>query len=172
MALVSTVAGFYNATYDSAGATDAESLGETEDGFRLRWQFEKEPIRCDKFGDSIFDAVYRGGNCYLTLTGIQYTSLLNSEALWTYDTAFGESGVVGRSDTTTGARIAGPLVLTAGSGTTAAAAPATLTGGESIVREGTGADLQMANRLRRVPLEFRLYLYDSGSSAWAWFVTT
>lgn len=164
MALISTVAGYYTKTWN------AVSVGETQDGFMLRYQFNKELITADRYGDSVFDAVYRGGNAFLTVVGIQYNQAITSGAVWPYSTT-GLSGTIGRSDATTGSEIAKTTVLTAGSGTTAAASPATLTSLLSILREDTGSEFNMNNRLRKVPLEFRLYLHSTGSGN-GWFTMT
>lgn len=163
MALASLISGPYSGTWNS---TD---VGQQEDGFRLRQQVNKQTVRSNSYGDSAIDAVYRGGDCFLIFTGIEF--LVMKAVMWPYG-AFGVMGQVGRLDV--GSSIAQAAVLTAVSGTTAYAASgavATLTATQSIVDENLNAEMAFASRLRVVPVTMRLYPYTSSSNT-VWFTVT
>ena len=160
MALATVVAGPYTGTHNAA------SVGLTEDGFRLRQSVSKQLIRSDAYGDSVIDSVYRGGDVFLTFSGIEYSSAI---APWIiYGAGFGVMGQVGRLDQ--GSTIAFSSVLTAVAGTTAQSAPATLTATQSIIDENFNQELAFAARGRFVPLTMRCYPYSS--SGIRWFSTT
>lgn len=161
MALATVVAGNYTNTYNST------SLGQVEDGFRLRWQLAKQNVMSDSYGDTVIDSVLRGANVFLLFTGIEYTAA--SAAMWPIG-ALGLIGQVGRM--VEGSSLSKATVLTAVSGTTAASAPASLTASKTFLSENAQTEILMANRARTVPIELRLYPYDTASSAFGWFTTT
>lgn len=159
MPLVSAVSGPYTSTL---GAVD---LGVTQDGFRLLMQVSKEAVRGDKYGDSIIDYVYRGGNVNLIARGIEYTKMMN--AFWPYG-SLGVMGQAGRMDQASS--LTGSAVLTAVAGTPAASTPASLTGQQSTVDQNFRGDLEFASKLRSVPLGLSLLPYSSGGNV-VWFTT-
>ena len=161
MALFTIIAGPYTATWS------AVSTGTTEDGFRVRHQVSKLLITGDAHGDSVIDGVYRGGNVFISFTGLEYNSLI---AIFNPYGAIGIQGQVGRLDF--GSSISKPMILTAVAGTTAVADPATLTASESIISENSASDIQYASRNRTVAIEMRCILYDTGGAAIGWFTTT
>lgn len=161
MALATVVAGPYTCTYNSS------SVGQQEDGFRLRWQFSQQNITSNTYGDSVIDAVLRGANVFLQFTGIEYASA--APLMWPVGT-LGLMGLVGRM--VEGSTLSKATVLTAVSGTTAASSPATLTASKTFLSENSQNDIQFASRARYVPIELRLYPYDTASSAFGWFTTT
>lgn len=174
MALGTFIAGPYSATY----ATIA--LGLTEDGFELRFRPEKQLVnQSDLYGDTILDAVYRGGNYMMAYNMIEYGSAVAAGVQWPYGPAVstipvdGVMGTVGMMDVAS--TKAKATILTAIAGTTAAATPATLTASQSILAEGSEVSLQFVSKLRTVPIAKRLYPYSanapqqtSGSQV-AWF---
>lgn len=161
MALAAVIAGPYGAAWGS-GPT---SLGMSEDGVRLRQQVSKQLITSDSYGDSVIDGVFRGGQVFMTMVGIEYAAAV--AAMWPYG-ALGVMGQVGRLDF--GSSVAQQAVLTAVSGTTASTAPATLTAAQTAPDENLNAELQFASRARYVPVSLRCYPYSS--SGVRWFSTT
>ena len=143
----------------------ASSLGISEDGFRLRIANRGDAIRGDNLGASIQDFVYRGADLTLETTLQEYDAAGAQSAFWPYDAVLGEHGQAG----ILASSVAGALVLTAVAGTTAAAAPASLTGTLSVLPPDFNVDLLFAARLRNVPLQFQLL--PTGSPV-AWFTTT
>lgn len=154
MALGTFVAGAYTSTYNSV------AIGITKEGYRLRFQFLKRLIdKSDQYGDTILDAVYRGANVNLTLQAIEYKAGTTGPA-WPY-AALGVLGTIGRLDSA----LAQSVVLTATSGTPAAAAPATWTGAKCIIGENNNVEWVYDSSNREVPIGFRVYPYDAGSGA-------
>jgi len=159
MALATVIAGGYTATYNS---TD---MGQQEDGFRLRLSFAKEEIRSNTYGDSVIDAVYRGGNCFLSGTFIERDSVLAKAAVSPfnpYGTAMGHMGLVGRLDF----GLSQSLVMTAISTLSAASSLATLTATNAIIDQNLSTEVPLANRASFLPLTFRLYPYLSTDVKW------
>jgi hypothetical protein len=83
MALAAVIAGPFGAAWGS-GPT---SLGMTEDGIKLRQQVAKQLITSDSYGDSVIDGVFRGGQVFLTMVGIEYSAAI--AGMWPYGT-FGD----------------------------------------------------------------------------------
>src|SRR6516164_3904027 len=120
---MSIIAGSYTISYNSV------SLGVTElDSVRLSHTPEYEDILGDNFGASIQDGVYRGGNAYVDMVLLEWykaNTTLNDvmSAFWPYITNttanWGQIGTIGVLATS----LAKTLLLTAVSGTPAAAAP-------------------------------------------------
>jgi hypothetical protein len=176
MGLANIVAGPYNGTYDALSTTDgtglgAVSFGKVDTGFRIRLQFTKEAVRGDLYGDTIIDNVFRGGNCHLSLVGIEYGVGLVGVFTVYSGTPGGTPtlGVIGRLGLPgvmdSGSKYAGAVVLTAVAGTTAAAAPATLTAAEGIVSEET-IEILLSTQYRRVPITLQLLPYLNSVNVW------
>ncbi len=178
MGLASIVAGPYNGTYDGLSTTDGAGLGAVaiglvDRGFEIRLQFAKEAVRADLFGDTIIDNVYRGGNCFLSLIGVEWgAGLIN--LFTTYSGTPGATptlGVLGQLGTPgvldSGSAFAGAVVLTAVSGTTAT--PATFTSSEAIITEDAISILE-STAYRRVPITLQLLPYLNSVNVW--FTTT
>ncbi len=166
MALATVIAGAYTATYDSAG------MGQQEDGFRLRMSFSKEEIRSNTYGDAVIDAVYRGGNCFLSANFIEADSVLSKTALspvnpygfgeTTSAVALGNMGKVGRLDFA----LSKAIVLSAITGLAAFSHIASLTASSAIVDQNLSQEHLMANRAKFLALTFRLYPYLSTDNKW------
>jgi len=168
MPLGTFIAGPYAGTYN-AGA-----LGLTQDGFEVRLRAEHELIAdSDVYGQSVIDMVYRGGNCLVSMLGIEFGKMGNKSAIWPYGAinnttlgsvpAFGFMGTVGRL--AVGSSMIKAFVLTAISGTTAAASPATMTANQAIQADGAEAQYMMTSRNRVVPLTLRLLPYTTTDPA-------
>lgn len=159
MALGTFIAGPYTSAYASS------SLGMAQDGFQIRLRNEKELVnQSDIYGDTILDSVYRGGNCTVSLVGIEFGKMGQKSAIWPFGElnnsslpAMGFLGTVGYMDV--GSSLYAALVLTAVAGTTAAATPATMTANQAVMAEQTEIEYAMTSRLRTVPLTMRLYPY-------------
>lgn len=160
-ALLSIVAGPYSATYASS------DIGGTKEGFELVQSFAKEDVIGDLYGDSVIDAVYRGGNCSIRTIGLEYSDAIAARN--PYGADIGASGLIGRMDV--GSSIAGALVLTAVSGTTAASAPATLTAAAAIIDKDFSDGIVFATKAREVPIQWKLYL-TTVSTVNRWFSVT
>lgn len=159
MALATIVAGGYTATYAAA------AMGQQEDGFRLRLSFAKEEIRSNTYGDSVIDAVYRGGNCFLSAIFIERSSVIANAAISPfnpYGAAPGFMGLVGRLDF----GLSQSIVLTAIATLSAASAIASLTATNAIIDQNLSTEMSMANRASYLQLTFRLYPYLSTDVKW------
>jgi hypothetical protein len=161
-ALVETIAGPYNGAYNS------QPIGLTETGFQLRFAAEKQIInQSHLYGDTILDAVYRGGNCILSFVCIEFNKANVRSMLWPYGppasvttepNGYGFLGTIGRMDV--GSSIAKSMILTAVTGTTAVASPATMTFGAAVRAEGSENDYMLGPVQRTVPVNLRLYPYS------------
>lgn len=159
MALATVIAGGYTATWAAA------AMGQQEDGFRLRLSFAKEEIRSNTYGDSVIDAVYRGGNCFLTGIFIERDSVLLKAAVSPfnpYGAATGFMGLAGRLDFA----LSSSIVMTAIATLSAASSIATLTATNAIIDQNLSTEVLMANRASFLPLTFRLYPYLSTDVKW------
>lgn len=164
MALATIVAGGYTATYAAA------AMGQQEDGFRLRLSFAKEEIRSNTYGDSVIDAVYRGGNCFLSAIFIERSSVIANAAISPFNpygtsgvtSAPGFMGLVGRLDF----GLSQSIVLTAIATLPAASAIASLTATNAIIDQNLSTEMSMANRASYLQLTFRLYPYLSTDVKW------
>lgn len=152
-------AGPYTATY---GAAD---LGITEDGFELEFMYHAEEVRGDNLGDTVQDLVYRGGSCFLSATFNEWATAVAALAD-SYST--GVSPITGVLMGNVAAPLNKSLVLTAVAGTSAAAAPATLTAALSGLAPNYPVRYLMAPRLRRLPVRFQVYPNSSN----VWFAVT
>ena len=151
------IAGRYTATYN------ALALGQTADGFRLNWQLFGQEIRGDAFGQTVQDTVNQGADMDLAARFIEYNAAAMASAMWPLSATPWDMGVVGRLDV--GSSIAKAIVLTAVSGTPAAAVPATMTLSLASLKKGTPVEILMAPALREVPLRFRIYPNSNGAFA-------
>ena len=160
--LVAPISGSYSVAWNST------AMGKDESGVRLISRNHQAPVRSDYYGDSLLDLIYRGQDVSAMFTSLEYS---NSPlgAGWPWAATWGQMGVVGRL--ACGSSIAQPLVLTAVTGTPAAASPATITGSKAIVAEGHSLELLFANQVRTVPLAWNLLPYTSGDTV-LWFSTT
>jgi hypothetical protein len=145
MPLVSVISGAYTGTFDSS------NIGCSEDGFVLNVVSEKDPVRGDCYGDSVIDTIYRGLNVTVSVRSIAAATaqlMVNNRG-----TDIGAIGVVG----TLGSAEAAALALSAVSGTPASAANdlGTFTAAAADLVEGNQSTINMANRVRVVPLTWR-----------------
>jgi len=149
MAAIETnfIAGHFTATYDGT------TLGITDSGYTLEWQFSMEPITGDKYGDTVIDGIYRGGNCFLSAVFNQAELAEIKNAAWAWASEVeGALGTVGLLAT----GLAKALVLTDVDGLPSAGSPATLTASNAILAPGFNVSKLFGTSLRRVPLRFQL----------------
>lgn len=157
------VAGPYNAVYNSGAAWI------TENGVEMERRAYEDPIRGDNLGDSIQDGVYRGGDCYINVTGQRYDDANIQTALWPYSATLGLVGQVGRLKSA----INGSFIINSpAAGTTAnTIGPASITWGSAGLAPNFDVRLLFAARLRNVPLRFACLPYTITGST-GWFSTT
>ena len=136
----------------------ASALGQTRDGYRVSHQLFKRIITGDALAETPQDAILRGAEMFIAVTGIEYNAAGMLNAFWPLASTIYDMGVIGRLDTA----VADSLVLTALAGTPAAAAPATATFLLTTLAEGFPVELLFAPDLREVPLRFRVYPNSSG----------
>lgn len=161
MALGSFIAGAYTGTLNSV------ALGICDEGYELQVEMHQETInQTDIFGDTMIDWVYRGMDFFLQAEFMEYKAGPVA-ASFPYG-ALGVQGVIGRlaSD------IATSLVLTATTGTPAAATPATLTASKAILAPNWSSRASFHSRLRRLPVRFSLLAFDSGGGVMKNLTTT
>lgn len=154
------IAGPYSFSYNSV------DLGQT-DGLYLFHSFSNEPITGDSLGDTIQDGVYRGGNCFVGINLIEASLDVAGliACIWPVHATFGTIGQVGRL--AKGSSLAKAIQLTAVTGTPAATKPAKINATYAIIRPGMEVAINLAPRLRRIPLVFQLLPYDdSGTTRW------
>ncbi len=145
MPLGTFVVGAYTGTFDSV------ALGITDEGYELSWEPRLEAIqKSDVYGDAMIDTIYRGVDYFCQTEFMEYKAGPIDAAL-TF-AALGVVGVIGRL----GSNEAEPLVLTATTGTPAAAAPASLTAPLAILAPGSNPRMQFNSRLRTIPVRFVL----------------
>lgn len=151
------IAGPYTITHNAA------PLGFVEDGFDLEFSADgKDLITGDNLGGSVQDGVYRGGQCFISFTMMEYDIAQVRKVLWPYGT-LGTVGQVGRLDT----NLASALVLTNVTGTPAFGQPTSLTANLSILAENFPVRLLFATRARRMPIRLRLLPFDdAGTTRW------
>lgn len=162
MALGTFAPGYYTCTYDG------NDLGLVEGVRRLRRRHRAQPIAADKYGDSMIDGVYRGGDCFLQMTFKEWTSAVRS-ALWPFDADFGDMGQCGRllSD------LAKSLVLTVEANSPAATAgPSTVTASKVILAPENDVEIIFGNEQRDVPVLLQLLPYDYSGGRIVWFTVT
>lgn len=166
--LAAVIAGGYTSTWNSV------AMGQQEDGFRLRVSFAKEEVRSNTYGDSVIEAVYRGGNCYLQGIFIERAAVMKVAAISPfnpYSAAVGAMGLVGRLDWA----LSMPIVMTAiGSLATAGTnGIASLTAANAAIDQNQSTEVVMANRASFLNLTFRLYpAGTNGGSDAVWFAVT
>lgn len=159
MALATFIAGPYTATYASADA------GDVEDGFDLQLGWSYEELTVDRFGDSVIDSIFRGGNCFLHYVGMEATDA--QKALNPFGSVLAEIANVGVL--MDGGNLAAATVLTKVTGSSAS--PATLTASKAYISGNEQYRMKHAARLRRVPVSLRLNPFLN-SSAVVFFTTT
>ena len=157
------VAGSYSATWNSV----ALGLFENDAGLPvLEQQSSSEPVMGGAYGKSVIDDVYQGLNVFIALTCMEYKSGPIS-AFWPYSATLGRMGTIGVLMYT----LSQALVLTAVAGTSAASSPATLTASKAILMPGFASRLVYGPTVRKVPLRFRCYPFDSGGNVTFWTQT-
>lgn len=154
------VAGAYTGTYN------AVAVGFTQKGFELSQSFKTELIdETDLYGQTVIDAVYRGGEAFLQFESRTYKAGATAPfAPW------GALGVISTTAAPIGrlaTDVAQATVLTAVANTPAAAAPASLTAPKALLAENFDGKLLFDSRLRNVPVRLRLYpSLNTGTLSW------
>lgn len=161
MALGDFAPGYYAMTYNG------NDTGLVKDTRRLRRRSRAAPITADKYGDSIIDGAYRGGDCFLLCTFIEWNANVRA-VLWPFNADFGVMGQCGRLMTD----LAKEMVLTAEAGSPAATeGPATITASKAILAPENDVEVLFGNDSRDIPVLLQLYPYQD-TSVIRWFATT
>ena len=152
------IAGAYYMTY--AGVY----VGATEDGFEIEHNYYSEPVRGDNLGDAIQNEIYRGVDVTINTTLIEYgiAKPVTADAgnvYWPSHATEGTNGVIGDVHTDQG----GATVLTRADANTAAT-PATMTFAETRLATNFPVRIQLANRLKRIPIRLQVYPHNAASS--------
>lgn len=156
MALGSFIAGRYSGTYDSS------NLGLMQAGFEMQYDHKEQEInRSDAYGDTLIDTIARGGNWSIQYEAMEAWLTGLKRAVLPYMSNLGELGTIG----TLGSAAAKALVLTATSGTPAAASPATLTATLCKLAPNSQTRVfQMDSMLRTVPVRMILLPADASGT--------
>ncbi len=147
------VAGRYTITWNSVALGVLQSDGSSDP------QIELTPLAMaingtDGWGDADIDFISRGTNAFAQITCMEYKTG-SIAAAWPFGTwgAFGTAGLL------YGDSWAKPLVMTAIAGTTAAAAPASITATYAILAPNNPIRKLYGPVLRRIPIRFVLLPY-------------
>lgn len=162
MALGSFGAGRYATTYN------ANDIGITKGGVELQHDAELEDIaESDAYGLSVIDSIFRGGNCHIQFTSLEFKTG-SKAAHWPFGGA-----VLGRVFTAAvpigvlASAIAAPVVLTAVANTPSATDPATFTASLALLAKNSNLSFFFNSKLREVPVRLRLYpSLSSGTLTW------
>lgn len=149
---MSFIAGRYTATLN------AQSLGQTADGYRVSHSLFKRIITGDALAQTPQDAIVQGAEMFIATRLIEYNATGGLNAMWPLSSTIYDMGVIGRLDSA----IADSLILTAVASTPAAATPATATFLLTTLAEGFPVELLFAPDLREIPLRFRVYPSSQG----------
>jgi hypothetical protein len=152
------VCGPYTATYGGV----ALGIFEGDGGLpTLEQQYAAEPVaNTSAWGKVPIDDVYQGPTPSYAFTCLEYKAGPLA-AFWPYHATLGRLGTIGVLMYS----LASALVFTAVAGTSAAASPATQTLSKTVLMPGFSSRLVYGPTLRKVPLRFRVYPYDSGGNA-------
>lgn len=156
------IAGGYSLTL--AGST----LGQIENGIEFEWVQGGETISGDSLGDTAQDGVYRGGNLFANFTLLEYNATSALAAFWPYSGTFGRVGTMGALFSTKMAALVGTLLTALQGGSVT---PTTITASKALLAPDYPVKMLFAPRLRRVPLRFQLFPYDSAGN-YVHFTTT
>jgi hypothetical protein len=173
MPFATFAAGPYTATYNTDAAPGnppgkglgPRDLGLVEGVRRWRRVMQARDVRASAFGDSVIDAVYRGGQCFCLMTFKEWSAAARA-ALWPFSSSFGEVGAIGRLLTD----LAGVLTLTAVPNTPAAQnGPAILVFGKAILSPEHVSEVSLGNQERDVPIVLRCFPYVTAQGKVVWF---
>lgn len=126
----------------------------------LEFASTSEPIgNTSAYGKTVIDEIYQGVNPTMSMTCEEYKAGPIA-AFWPYHATLWRLGTIGVLMYT----LAQALVLTAVTGTSASASPASFTASKTILLPGFATRLVYGPTLRTVPLRFRLYPFDSAGA--------
>lgn len=166
MALGSFVAGASLGTY-TAPSGAAQSMGIMESGYEIQCRALSEILNStDQYGESVIDGIFRGTECHVQATGIEWTAGL-LKSMMCYGATFPASGagyfgpgVIGRLNSD----VAGSIILSTVAATPAATAPASLTVPLAIIAEGFDVSWALNSKLRKMPARWRALLANISST--------
>jgi hypothetical protein len=146
--VIVAIGGPYSMTYNSL------TSGHTEEGFRIEEDLLTEEVRGDAHGDTLVDEFYRGQNVSMRFMAIEWGAAGLATMMQPHSSTPGTRGTGGIISRLMEA-LAQQIVLTALSGTPAAAAPASLTATKAVRTGKTGYAL--TSKHRKVDLTMRFY---------------
>lgn len=133
-------------------------MGQIEDGIQIDYSLGMEDIRGDNYGDTVQDGVFRGGDCFFTMTFLEWDTVATSLLFWPWSaTAIGkiDDGMIGRLMST----FAKVLLLDKVSGPSAS--PNSITVGKAVLAPRFNVSWLLAPRLKRVPVRFQALPYNT-----------
>jgi len=156
------IAGRYTVTWNAVALGVLESNGSTDPALEL--SYLSEPVnQTDLWGDADLDHLIRGSQAFCQLICKEYKTG-SIGAAW----PFGTPAIAAPVGVYMGANYAQALVLTAISGTTASASPATVTATYACLAPNTPLHLLYGPTLRKVPIRWQLLPYtSSGDRHWS-----
>lgn len=146
------VAGGYTVKWNSV------LMGQIEDGINIDYSLGGEEIRGDNYGDTVQDIVFRGGDCFFTMTFLEWDTVATSLLLWPWSaTAIGkiDDGYIGRLMST----FAKVLLLEKVTGPSQS--PASITVGKAVLAPRFNVNQLLAPRLKRLPIRFQALPYNT-----------
>jgi hypothetical protein len=156
-----------------SGTLNAVDIGITEDGYHLRWKFEKDPVnKTDAYGSTLIESFYQGANVWCGGVFKEFKAgviaAVSPYNTWANVGAVNfDLGIIGRADT----GIATALVLSATAGTPAAVNPATLTA-QVVQDDSAQVEQNFGPTHRKTPFLFRLYPTNPSGVIIRFFSTT
>jgi len=149
-------------------------LGILEQGWNLRWKFEKDPInKTDAYGNTLIDSVFLGVNCWVSGLAKEWkNSILAATSPYNTWAASGATnfdlGIIGRMDT----NIATTLVLSSTAGTPSASAPASATFSQVIQDDSAQVETLLGPTHRKTPFMFRVIPFNPSGTTIRFFSCT
>ncbi len=158
------IAGAYTLTWNSLSI--GICLGDEQSPLIEYTNFQKPVDNSDRYGRSLIETIYTGGNWVAQYTALEYKAATISTSS-PFGPGLGIMGIIARL----GSDMAQSLIFTSTVGTPAATAPATLTAAKAILAPNWNLRLVFGPTLRMVPIRQILLPYDSGGSVY-WATST
>lgn len=135
-------------------------LGRTEEGFFIEILHKGELVRFEEFGQSVVDLIKLGADVFVEGVLKEWCADGLLSALWYHSLDFGHIDCPAGQFAVQGG-CARPLVLTASSCSPAATKGfQTLTFHQTIFEPEVAARINLNNKIRMVPIRFRVFLTD------------
>lgn len=159
------IAGAYTITWNSLAI--GICLGDEQSPLLEYTNLQKPIDNTDRYGRSIVETIYTGGNWFAQYTALEYKAGPLAVAFPFGASAAGVMGTIARL----GSDIAQSLVFTSTAGTPAASTPTTITAAKALLAPNWNVRLLYGPTLRMVPIRQVLLPYDSGGTIY-WATST